>query len=178
MNVLGLFDHLSFEKRQPQKKCLLSVSLKKKISLIVVLYGKPGPLCEFRFSGKMLWIFCYFLVCVSFTNLVAAEDQCRSEVNIRGMALKGFVFKRMTVTAPHICDILCEREIICQSYNFNRKEKICELNNRTKHARPRNFRSVEPAWFHIRRLNGRGKEHDQAYKIITIDILATLPTLP
>ncbi|CAH3137179.1 unnamed protein product [Pocillopora meandrina] len=102
----------------------------------------------------MLWIFSYFLVCVSFTNLETAEDQCRSEVDIRGMALKGFVFKRMTVAAPHICDILCEREITCQSYNFNRKEQICELNHRTKDARPENFRS-DPAWFYIRRLNGR-----------------------
>ena len=104
----------------------------------------------------MLWIFHYFLVCVSFTNLVIAEDQCKIEMNIRGMALKGFVFKRMAVAAPHICDILCEREITCQSYNFNRKEQICELNNRTKDARPENFRS-DPAWFYIRRLNGRGK---------------------
>ena len=103
----------------------------------------------------MLWIFRYFLACVSFTNLVTAEDQCRIEINIRGMALKGFVFKRMTVAAPHICDFLCEREIICQSYNFNRKEQICELNNRTKDVRPENFRS-DPAWFYIRRLNGRG----------------------
>ena len=104
----------------------------------------------------MLWIFRYFLVCVSVTNPVIAEDQCRIEINIRGMALKGFAFKRMAVAAPHICDILCEREIICQSYNFNRKEQICELNNRTKDARPENFRS-DPAWFYIRRLNGRGK---------------------
>ncbi|CAH3137194.1 unnamed protein product [Pocillopora meandrina] len=95
-------------------------------------------------EGKMLWIFRYFLVCVSVTNPVIAEDQCRVEINIRGMALKGFAFKRMAVAAPHICNILCEREIICQSYNFNRKEQICELNNRTKDARPENFRS-DPA---------------------------------
>ncbi|CAH3137494.1 unnamed protein product, partial [Pocillopora meandrina] len=102
----------------------------------------------------MLWIFRYFLVCVSVTSLVTAEDQCRIEINIRGMALKGFVFKRMAVAAPHICDFLCERDITCQSYNFNRKEQICELNNRTKDARPENFRS-DPAWFYIRRLNAR-----------------------
>ena len=102
-----------------------------------------------------MWIFRYILVYLSFTNLVTAEDQCRKEINIRGMTLKGFVFKRMTVAAPRNFDFLCEREIICQSYNFNRKEQICELNNRTKDARPENFRS-DPAWFYIRRLNGRG----------------------
>lgn len=47
--------------------------------------------------------------------LVTAENQCRTEINIRGMALKGFVLKRMTVAAPHICDIQCEREVTCQS---------------------------------------------------------------
>ena len=129
------------------------VSLEKKI--LFIAFVLPEPLDKFCFSGKMLWIFRYFLLCVSFTNLVTAGDQCRIEINIRGMALKGFVFKRMTVAAPHICDILCEREITCQSYNFNRKEQICELNNRTKDARPENFLS-DPEWFYIRRFNGRG----------------------
>ncbi|PFX16148.1 Fibrillin-2, partial [Stylophora pistillata] len=109
-------------------------------------------------TGKMLWRFTYVLVCVSFTNLATSEDQCRTEVNIRGMALKGFVSKRMTVVAPDICDILCEREVTYQSYNFNRKEQICELNNRTKDARAENFRSVDPAWFYIGRLNGRDRD--------------------
>ena len=111
---------------------------------------------ELHCAGKMLWIFRSFILFASFTILITAEDQCRTEINIRGMALKGFVFKRKSVEAPHLCDILCEREITCQSYNFNRKEKICELNYRTKEARPENFRS-DPPWFYIRRLNGRGK---------------------
>ena len=129
------------------------VSLEKKS--LFIAFVLPEPLYEFCFSGKMLRIFRYFLLCVSFANLVTAGDQCRIEINIRGMALKGFVFKRMTVAALHICDILCEREIICQSYNFNRKEQICELNNRTKDARPENFLS-DPEWFYIRRFKGRG----------------------
>ncbi|XP_022801504.1 fibrillin-3-like, partial [Stylophora pistillata] len=60
----------------------------------------------------------------------------------------------MSASAPYICDIRCGEEIICQSYNYNRKKEICELNNRSKEARPENFRSV-PDWFYIRRLNGR-----------------------
>ncbi|KAL9974369.1 hypothetical protein ACROYT_G011393 [Oculina patagonica] len=87
-------------------------------------------------------------------NFVTADDRCRTEVNIPGMALKGFVFKKMSVTAPHKCDVKCEREITCQSYNYVRQENLCELNNRTKEARPENFRS-DPARFYIRRLNGR-----------------------
>ena len=88
-------------------------------------------------------------------NFVTAFDQCRTEINIPGMALKGFVFKEISVTAPYICDVRCEREITCQSYNYVIKDKVCELNNRTKEARPEIFRS-DPARFYIRRLNGRG----------------------
>ncbi|KAL9974299.1 hypothetical protein ACROYT_G011320 [Oculina patagonica] len=87
-------------------------------------------------------------------NFVTADDRCRTEVNIPGMALKGFVFKKMSVTAPCKCDVKCEREINCQSYNYVREENLCELNNRTKEARPEYFRS-DPARFYIRRLNGR-----------------------
>ncbi|RMX46294.1 hypothetical protein pdam_00000496 [Pocillopora damicornis] len=74
----------------------------------------------------------------------------------------------MAVAAPHICDFLCEREITCQSYNFNRKEQICELNNRTKDARPENFRS-DPAWFYIRRLNGRGDAYVNISSLSYVD---------
>ncbi|KAJ7376727.1 hypothetical protein OS493_033068, partial [Desmophyllum pertusum] len=87
-------------------------------------------------------------------NFVNADNRCRTEVNIPGMALKGFVFKKIPATAPYKCDVRCEREITCQSYNYNTEEKYCELNNRTKEARPENFRS-DPARFYIRRLNDR-----------------------
>ena len=103
----------------------------------------------------MLGIFRPFFLLSSLMELVTANDQCRTEVNIRGMALKRSVSKRWSVQAPHICDFKCEQEITCQSYNYNRERKICELNNRTKEARPENFRSA-PAWFYIRRLKGRG----------------------
>ena len=103
----------------------------------------------------MLWIFRRSILFATLMELVTANDQCRIEINIRGMALKGFVFKRWSVQAPHICDFKCEQEITCQSYNYNRERKICELNNRIKEARTENFRSA-PAWFYIRRLNGRG----------------------
>ena len=76
-------------------------------------------------------------------------------MSISGMALHGFVFKKFSVTAAHECDISCKREITCQSYNYVMEEKICELNNRTKEARPENFRT-DPARFYVRRLFHRG----------------------
>ena len=35
---------------------------------------------------------------------------------------------RWSVAAPHLCDVKCGKEITCQSYNYNRKYQICELN--------------------------------------------------
>ena len=108
---------------------------------------------------SMWWMFRHlrFVIFASAVEFVTANDQCRTEVNIQGMALKRSVFKRWSVAAPHLCDVKCGKEITCQSYNYNRKYQICELNNRTKEARPENFLSA-PAWFYIRRLNGRGKK--------------------
>ena len=108
---------------------------------------------------SMWWLFGHlrFVLFASTMEFVTANDRCRIEVNIEGMALESYVFKRWSVAAPHLCDVKCGQEITCQSYNYNRKYQICELNNRTKEARPENFLSA-PAWFYIRRLNGRGKK--------------------
>ena len=76
------------------------------------------------------------------------------------MALQGFVFKKFSVSAFHECDISCERELTCQSYNYVVGENLCELNKRTKEARPENFLS-DPARVYMRRLSNRGM-----YKVI------------
>ena len=89
-------------------------------------------------------------------DCISAGKQCREERSINGMALQGFVFKKFLVRAFHECDISCERELTCQSYNFVVGEKLCELNNRTKEAKPENFRK-DRARSYIRRLVQRGK---------------------
>ena len=98
-----------------------------------------------------------FLILLAFLYLMdfaTAEKQCRTEVSIPGTALKGYVFKKVPVTAPHVCDITCERETICQSYNYVIGEKFCELNTRTKEARPENFQP-DDLRFYMGRVSGR-----------------------
>ena len=76
----------------------------------------------------MTWFFVVgFLIDVAFV-----DAQCKQERNIAGMALRGFVFKKFSVPAIYECDISCEREIRCQSYNYVVGEKSCELNNGPK----------------------------------------------
>ncbi|KAJ7376679.1 hypothetical protein OS493_033299 [Desmophyllum pertusum] len=70
------------------------------------------------------------------------------------MALNGFVFKKFSARGPHVCDDRCDRELTCQSFNYVKETNTCELNNRTKEARPENFKP-DPARFYIRRLNNR-----------------------
>ena len=101
-------------------------------------------------TGRCVFLFaCFFMDCVS------AGKQCRMERSINGMALRGFIMKKFSVRAAHECDISCETEITCQSYNYVIGEKSCELNNRTKKARPEHFRS-DPARFYKRRLRNLG----------------------
>ena len=107
----------------------------------------------------------FFLFTGIFVDSAHANKQCRRERSINGMALQGFVFKRFSVRAFHECDISCEREPICQSYNYVVGENSCELNNRTKEARPEHFLS-DPARVYLRRLRNRGmyKTHKEAFR--------------
>ena len=99
--------------------------------------------------------FLIFLASLYLMDFSTAKNTCKTEVNVPGMALKGFVFKKVPVTAPHVCDITCERETICQSYNYVIGEKSCELNIRTKEARPKNFQP-DGLRFYMGRLSDRG----------------------
>ena len=110
----------------------------------------------------MLWsVSCFFFFAGLFVHIVSASNQCREERSINGMALQGFVFKKVSVRAFHECDISCEKELTCQSYNYVVGKNLCELNNRTKEARPEHFRS-DPARVYLRRLSNRGM-----YKVIS-----------
>ena len=105
----------------------------------------------------MLWTvnLCIVLLAGFSTDCVSGGEQCREERSINGMALQGFVFKKILVREFHECDISCEKETTCQSFNYVKGENSCELNNRTKEARPERFRS-DPARSYIRRLMRRG----------------------
>ena len=107
-------------------------------------------------SAGMVWnsSFLILLASLFFMDFATAKNPCKTEVSVPGMVLKGFVFKKVPVTAPHVCDITCERETICQSYNYVIGEKSCELNTRTKEARPENFQP-DDLRFYMGRVSGR-----------------------
>lgn len=71
---------------------------------------------------------------------VTANQQCKpAEASVNGKALKGHTFKTAVIQSLVECQVLCENELKCQSYNYFIPSKICELNDRTKEARPYSF---------------------------------------
>ncbi|XP_015747709.1 PREDICTED: uncharacterized protein LOC107327486 [Acropora digitifera] len=86
------------------------------------------------------WLSAFFLL--SNTSIPKAADQCREgEYSVSGMFLKGHVFKTVEAYFPSDleCYMVCNQDIRCQSYNVIIDKHICELNNRTKEARPEDF---------------------------------------
>lgn len=73
----------------------------------------------------------------------AATQQCSSnegESSILGMMLRRHIFKKiMGVSLGHVCLRECYLDARCQSFNFVISKDVCELNNRTKEARPDDF---------------------------------------
>ena len=83
-------------------------------------------------------------------------DQCPAQEPIYGKALTGFTFKTLLGTSAFGCLYHCHYEVRCQSYNFVIRDNICEMNNRTKEAKPEQFVS-DPDRSYMERGARRGK---------------------
>ena len=93
------------------------------------------------------------LMCQMFPGIDA--EQCRSEYSIRGKMLKRHTFKEMKTANWLKCLQKCNDDVRCQSFNYGITRNICELNNRTREARPEDF-VTDYDRFYIKRLNERG----------------------
>ena len=87
---------------------------------------------------------------------MAIDPQCEpAGQSESGKALTGHILETKRVQDPHECLILCYSELTCQSYNYVIADKLCELNNRTKEARPGDF-VRDDTRFYVRRWKNRG----------------------
>ena len=77
---------------------------------------------------------------ISFVIREIASQQCHGIHSIHQMMLKGHTYKTFKTTpgTPECRDI-CLADERCQSFNVVMFIAICELNNRTKEARPEDF---------------------------------------
>ena len=90
-----------------------------------------------------------------FCKLDAQQCIIRGEYSIRGMMLKGHTFIEEKTGIWLNCLDKCEDDVRCQSFNYVISQGICELNNRTKEARPEDF-VPDSDRFYMKRLDGRG----------------------
>ena len=101
------------------------------------------------------WLSVVFLMSrISFYQ-VAAQCQPSAEYSIRGMFLRGHTFKTYKIEWHESCFSRCTEEVTCQSYNYVIDHAVCELNNRTKEARPEDF-IPDQSRFYMKRAKNRG----------------------
>ena len=95
------------------------------------------------------------LISQMFYKVEAQQCITRGEYSIRGMMLKEHTFIEEKTAIWHNCLDKCDDDIGCQSFNYVISQGICELNNRTKEARPADF-VPDSDRFYIKRFMERG----------------------
>ncbi|XP_068686298.1 uncharacterized protein [Montipora foliosa] len=111
------------------------------MKFLVLEYAFNRTIVRKVYINKMnprFWFSAVFLM--TRIGLISAANQvCNNENSVAGTFLKGHTFKTLWVKCPLECVIICDQDIKCQSLNFIFGGNICELNNRTKEARPEDF---------------------------------------
>lgn len=80
-----------------------------------------------------------FLVLYQAVSVTAAKTCSGAVLSVSGMMLRGNTFNKTQVRNWPQCIRACNNDIRCQSLNYAINEGICELNNRTKEAKPGDF---------------------------------------
>ena len=105
--------------------------------------------------GISMAITAVLLISRMFYEVEAQHCITRGEYSIRGMMLKGHTFIEEKTGIWLNCLNKCDNDIRCQSFNYVISQGICELNNRTKEARPEDF-VPDSDRFYIKRFRERG----------------------
>lgn len=95
------------------------------------------------------------VMCQMSYELDAQQCKIRGEYTIRGMMLRGHIFMEEKTAIWLNCLDKCDDDVRCQSFNYVITQGICELNNRTKEARPEDF-VANGDRFYIKRFRERG----------------------
>ena len=80
-----------------------------------------------------------FIVFTRFLVSEVACDTCLDSSSEFGFHLTNHVMDSFQVDRISRCLIICNENPVCQSMNFNRVSRTCQLNNETKKSRPEDF---------------------------------------
>ena len=108
----------------------------------------------------------FFLSYQAYVESAVEECSGEAEYSILGMMLRRHIYKKIT-GAPlgDVCLRECYRDVRCQSFNYVISQNTCELNNRTKEARPEDFVPNSERYY-FKRDKNRGKEYNEKTKFI------------
>ena len=87
---------------------------------------------------------------------VISAQKCNGEYSIHGMMLKQHVYQTIKTSTSLDCLQVCNDDVKCQSFNYVISKDLCELNNRTKEARPEDL-VPDSGRFYYGRVRKRGK---------------------
>ena len=126
------------------------------LSLVLVVFAEsscsPPSRQVFRLSVLFL---------LSQVRVHPVDSQCMSggsESSVLGWKLQGHTYKKIAANIGLECALECQRDEICQSLNFVLSTGICEFNNRTKEARPKDFVPAQGALY-FKRVLGRSENY-------------------
>ena len=109
-------------------------------------------------ASQCVYIIATFLLCQNaFVDSAVEECSGEAEYSISGMMLQRHIYKKIA-EAPlgNVCLQECYRDVRCQSFNYVISKETCELNNRTKEARPEDF-VPDSDRYYFKRDKDRGK---------------------
>jgi len=109
-----------------------------------------------------------FLLVIGELFQEASAQQCPSggaEYSTSRMMLQRHVYKTIHVSFGYECLQACHQEIRCQSFNYVISQSTCELNDRTKEARPEDFVPNTDRYY-FRRDRNRGKAIMKGFSVI------------
>ena len=89
-------------------------------------------------------------------RLVATAKNCGSEASLHGRMTGYHTLKTLETSDPLDCMEECHASILCQSINYSISNGICELNSRTREAKPEAF-VAEMNHLYMKRWRKRGK---------------------
>ena len=102
-------------------------------------------------------VFVVFISFLMFHKRVAQHCGTNS-YSIYQMMLKGHTYMRIKARPGSLdCKQACDSDVRCQSYNYVMFQDICELNTRTKEARPDDFIKSSDRYY-VTKAPYRGRE--------------------
>ena len=107
-------------------------------------------------SVGFLALYLAFSINQALSNGVQDTDGCESFQPIYGGALLHHVYQTLKLPGSIYCLRACDDDIRCQSINHVVHGEICELNNRTKEARPEDF-TTDVTKVYMKKFRKRGR---------------------